>query len=167
MVHLKGGGQMKFKLLIVFVCILFIGTALANDVKVTERTEVKGIYPTDYMTDQSTRRNFLAVAMASYPVVDNMLECVVSKSDSRNLLHVLQYYVDVTKKIRIHISVTGPEFRSYSTGKLSVKANHYYNTSINWNSTWKTGVYKVTFIIEVFGGKGGSTLVETYSFIVV
>jgi hypothetical protein len=49
---------------------------------------------------------------------------------------------------------------------MSVKANTYYDWWVRWNQTWKAGVYKVTFVIEVVSGKGGSTLVETYSFIV-
>jgi hypothetical protein len=158
---------MKFKILILFVCIFLVGTALSKDVEVIEETYVKEVSPTDqYLTDQSVRRNFLVTAMAGYPVLNSMLDCVVTRSESSGLVHVIEYYADAAKKIRINILITGPEFREYTTSKISVKANHYYYTTINWTSNWKAGVYKVTFVIEVIGGKGGSTLVETYSFIV-
>ena len=159
---------MKFKILILCMSVFLVGTAISKDVKVTEQTNVEGFFPTDQIAfDQSGRRNFIVLAMAAYPSLNNMLECVVSRSDSRYLNHSIKHYADANKNIRIHIFVTGPEFRSYTSGRISVKANTYYTTSINWSSTWKTGVYKVTFIIEVLAGKGGSTLVETYSFIVV
>jgi hypothetical protein len=144
-----------------------VGTAVSKDVEVTTKTRVKGYFPQEELAfDQSGRRNFLVTALASYPVVDGMIETVMSKSDSRYIEHTLEYYADANKNIRIHILVTGPEFASYTSDRESVKANTYYWWSVNWNDTWKTGVYKVTFIIEVLSGKGGSTLVETYSFVV-
>jgi hypothetical protein len=159
---------MRPRILIIFVCIFLVGTAISKDVKVTEQTNVEGFFPTDQIaSDQSGRRNFIVLAMAAYPSLNNMLECVVSKNDSRYLYHSIKHYADANKNIQIHISVTGPEYRSYTSSKISVNANTYYTTSINWSSTWKAGVYKVIFVIEVIGGKGGSTLVETYSFIVV
>lgn len=158
---------MRLRILIIFVCIFLVGTAISKDVEVTTQLNVKGYFPSDQLAfDQSTRRNFLVTALASYPVVDGIIETVVSKSDSRYIEQTIEYYSDASKNIRIHILITGPEFATYTSDKMSVKANTYYDWWINWNDTWKTGVYKVTFVIEVLGGKGGSTLVETYSFIV-
>lgn len=158
---------MKFKILVLFLCIFLVGPAISKDVEVTTQLNEKGYFPSDnYVSDQTTRRNFLAVAMCAYPVVNGMVQTVVQKSDSDLIRHTIEYYSDASKKIHIHIMITGPEFASYTSDKLSVKASTYYYWWVNWNDTWKTGVYKATFIIEVIGGKGGSTLVETYSFIV-
>lgn len=158
---------MKFRILILFVGILLVGTAVSKDVEVTTQLNEKGFFPSDqYVTDQSARRNFLAVATCGYPVVDGMVETVITRGDSDLIRHTLEYYSDANKNIRIYIMITGPEFASYTSDKQSVKSNTYYYWWINWNDTWKTGVYKVTFVIEVIGGKGGSTLVETYSFVV-
>jgi hypothetical protein len=158
---------MRFKILILFVCILLVGTAVAKEGKVTAKFVEKGSIPIDKIaTDQSGRRNFIAVATCAYPVVDGILETVITRSDSRYIDHTLEYYSDANKNIYIYVLITGPEFASYVSDRQSVKANTSYYYWVNWNDTWKTGVYKVTYIIEVVGGKGGSTLVEDYSFIV-
>ncbi|MGB6867526.1 MAG: hypothetical protein WBE11_17720 [Candidatus Aminicenantaceae bacterium] len=158
---------MKFKIFILCMCVFLVGPAISKDVEITSQLVEKGFFPSDQIvTDQSGRRNFIAIAMCGYPVVDGMIETVVSRSDSRYLRHTLEYYSDASKNIRIYVMITGPEFASSFSDRLSVNANTSYYWWINWNDTWKTGVYKVTFIVEVIGGKGGSTLVESYSFIV-
>ncbi len=158
---------MKFRILIIFVCIFLVGTAISKDVEVTTQLNVKGYFPSDQLAfDQTVRRNFLVTALASYPVVDGFIETVITKSDSRDIEQTIEYYSDAAKNIRIYVLITGPQFESYVSERMSVKANTYYDWWVKWNQTWKAGVYKVTFVIEVIGGKGGSTLVETYSFIV-
>ena len=158
---------MKFKILILCMCVFLVGTAISKDVEVTEQLNVKGYFPSEQLaSDQSVRRNFLVSSLASYPVMDGMLQCVVSRSNSRYLEHTIEYYSDASKNIRIHVLITGPQFESYTSDRMSVKANTYYDWWVRWSQTWKAGVYKVTFVIEVVSGKGGSTLVETYSFIV-
>ena len=158
---------MRFKILILFVCVLLVGTAVSKEGEVTTKLVEKGSILLDQMaTEQSGRRNFIAVATCAYPVVGNMLETLITRSDSRYLDHTLEYYSDANKSIYIYLLITGPEFASSVSSRLSVKANTSYYYWVNWNDTWKTGVYKATWIIEVVGGKGGSTLVESCSFIV-
>lgn len=158
---------MKFKILILFVCIFLVGTIISKDVEVTAQWVEEGFLPSDQIAyDQSIRRNFLAVAMCSYPVVNNTVQPVMTKNESYNLVHAMTYYSDANKNIRVYVLITGPEFASYTSDRYSAKANHWYTFSLNWRDTWKAGVYKATFVIEVLSGKGGSTLVESYSFIV-
>ena len=158
---------MKFKISILILCIFLVAPAISKDVEVTAQWVEEGFLFSDQIVyDQSIRRNFLAVAMCGYPVVNNTVQAVMTKNESYNLVHALTYYSDAAKKIRVYVLVTGPEFASYTSDKYSAKANHWYTFSLNWRDTWKAGVYKVTFVIEVVGGKGGSTLVESYSFIV-
>ena len=158
---------MKFKILILFMCVFLVSTAIPKDAEVTAQLKVKGVFPADQIaSNQSARRTFFAVALSGYPVVDGVIETVISKSDSRDIEHTVDYYSDANKNIRIHVLITGPEFASYTSDRMSVKANTSYDWWVRWDDTWKVGVYKTTFIIEVIGGKGGSTLVETNSFIV-
>jgi hypothetical protein len=158
---------MKFKILILFVSILLVGTAISKDVEVKAKWIEEGFLPSDQIAfDQTVRRNFLVSALCGFPSVNNSIQAVMTKSQSYNLVHNLQYYSDANKNIRVYVLVTGPEFAEYISNRGSVKSNTWYTFQLNWMDTWKTGVYKVTFVIEVIGGKGGTTLTESYSFIV-
>ena len=158
---------MKFKILILFVSILLVGTAISKDVEVTEQLNVRGFVPSDQTAfDQSVRRNFTVNALDGVAVVNGVVEFVMTRSDSRWHEHTLYYYADANRNIRIHVTVSGPEFVSYTSDRMSVKANTFYDWWVRWNDTWKAGVYETTFIIEEINGKGGSTLVASYSWIV-
>ena len=98
--------------------------------------------------------------------MNSTLKSVFTKNESYNLEHALQYYADANKNVQIFVLVTGPEFAEYTSDRYSAKANTWYTFTLNWQDTWKAGVYKVTYVVRVLGGKGGSTLTESYSFIV-
>jgi len=158
---------MKSKILLVIMSVFLVGTAISQDVKVTEQINVKEFIPPEqFVADQSARSKFLMLNMGCYPVVNGYIEFVTKKYNSDEIEHTVEFYADKNKNIRLHVAIIGPEYELYSSSLYSVKANTYYGWWVKWNKIWKTGVYKVTFMIEVTGGTGGATLVTSYSHII-
>lgn len=158
---------MRFKVLILFVCILMVGIAISNDGEVTAQLKVKKVFPSDQIaSDQSARRVNLVSTLGAYAVLFNTVDFSVTRSDSYYLDHTLEYYADASKEVKFILIITGPENATYTSDWYHVNANTVYTFSVNWQDTWQPGFYYVNWTIWVRSGKAGGTLGESNSFIV-
>jgi hypothetical protein len=167
---------MKKKLLILIVCILFIGTLQAQqkdrhfNIKLLE----KGVIDSDQFSpypDMSIqllgrnkpRLNLLSIFLSDDAgVVSNAVKFSRTGWLDFNL-ELLSYY---TTDVKFHYIFTGPEFWYFSDEDWSkLRPNTIYQSQLTSFDDWKLGTYKFVILIEIKQLGSGVELVKECNFI--
>ncbi len=155
------------KIAVLALCLLAMGYLNAQDagkgIKETLGTK-KSVKSDDAISDQ-----FLATVQA--PKKDSPRVLLLTSyvtDDYGEIMHCLKlnstetisFWIEFTAlaatDVKFHFIWTGPEFYWHETDWYSVKYNDYYYLSVDTNTDWLKGTYKLIIIAEQ-GVKGSGT----------
>lgn len=159
------------KVAVLTLCLLAIGFLNAQDVG-------KGIKETlgtkkSMKSDEATSDQFSAAVQApqkdkprvllltSYVTDDygEIMQCLKLNS-TETISFWIEFTALVATDVKFHFIWTGPEFYWHETDWYSVKFNDYYYLSVDTNTDWLKGTYKLIIIAEQ-GVKGSGTQAMT------
>jgi len=145
---------MKSKIIMLFLSVFLVSTALSQDGKVTEQVIDEGLITSEqFMSDQSIRGKAFASILYPYLIVNNYIKFVVDKWDSDDIDWKCTLYFDRNKNYRVHYIWNGPDYKTYDSGTYYGQKNHWYTFKMTWDRYWPEGFYSLEVIIEVIGGK--------------
>ena len=167
---------MKKKVLILIVCILFIGTLQARqnygdfNIKLIEKGVIDSDQPSPYpdMSIQLAGKNKPRLNLLSIYISDDagVVSNAVKLSRTGWLDFNLEFMSYYNTNVKFHYIFTGPEFlHFYDEDWSRVKSNTIYQSQMTSFDSWKLGMYKLIIIIEIKQLGSGVELSKECNFI--
>jgi len=155
------------KIAVISLCLLAVGFLNAQDagkgIKETFGTK-KSIKPEEIFSDQfsasiqTPQKDSPRVLLLTSYITDDYgetMQCL-----KLNLTETISFWIEFTAlaptDVKFHFIWTGPEFYWHETDWYSVRYNDYYYLSVDTNTNWLKGTYKLIIIAEQ-GVKGSGT----------
>jgi hypothetical protein len=160
------------KITVLMLCVLTAGFLSAQNngksIKETLATK-KSIKSDDFLSDQfsasiqAPQKDSPRVLLLTSYVTDDygeIMHCL-----KLNSTETISFWIEFTAlavtDVKFHFIWTGPEFYWHETDWYSVKYNDYYYLSVDTNTDWRKGTYKLIIIAEQsVKGSGSQAMTE-------
>ncbi|MBN1224153.1 MAG: hypothetical protein JXB23_12975 [Candidatus Aminicenantes bacterium] len=148
---------MRKKILIVAMIFLFAAAGWAEDKVIRHEWGVKAVRQVEAVLEEPSmssqalqRERPRVVLLATYIADDTGTQFnSLNLASTDEILFYVDYIVIFNTQVKLHFTMTGPEFyEAWTEEWMQAKYNNYYYYTLATNTNWKKGIYKLIVTAE-------------------